>query len=110
MSMPAIRSGKAHKLMRPYHGLYLVITTSDSTVAVCPVDWPNASSIHVTLDCNRVSPAERLDVFWSRRTCPNTETTDTAEDMVPQTEWTGCLRSRPSWDRDVCPDAQEGEL
>ena len=52
--MPAATSGKAYKLAQSYHAPYRVITTSDSTVEVCPVDRPNASSIHVALDCIRV--------------------------------------------------------
>ena len=94
--MPAAQSGKAYKLARPYHGPYRVVTCSDNTVEVRPVDRPKANSIHVALDRVRVCPEEIPDVFWPRKTCPSTETTDTAEDMVPQTEWTGRLRSRPS--------------
>lgn len=36
--MPAARSGKAHKLARPYHGPYRVITALDSGLEVRPVD------------------------------------------------------------------------
>ena len=92
----AARSGKAYKLSQPYHAPYRVITSSDSTEEVRPVDRLNASSIHVTLGCIRVCPAKVPDVFWPGRTCPNMETTDTAKDMVPQTEWTGHLWPRPS--------------
>lgn len=86
MYMQAARSGKAYKLARSYHGPYHVITSSESTVEVRPVDRPNASSIHVALDRIRVCIDEIPDVFWPRKTCPSTETTDTAKDMVPQTE------------------------
>ena len=107
--MLAARSGKAYKLAQPYHGPYRLITSSDSTVEACPVDRLNASSIHVALECIRVSPAEIPDVFWCSRTCPNMETTDTAENMVPQIEWTGRLQPRPSC-RTGSPDAPKGEM
>ena len=107
--MLAARSGKAYKLAQPYHGPYRVMTSSDSTVEARPVDQLNASSIHVALDCIRVCRAEIPDVFRPGRTYPNMETTDIAEDMVPQIEWTGRLQPRPScWTGS--PDAPKGEM
>ena len=61
--MPAARSGKAYKLARPHHGPYCVVTCSDNTVEVRPVDQSKANSIHVALDCVRVCSEEIPDVF-----------------------------------------------
>ena len=71
--MPAARSSRAYKLARSYCRPYCVIT-SDSTVEVHPVNQPNAKSIHVALDRDKIRPNEIPDVIWPRKTCPTVKT------------------------------------
>ena len=40
-----------------------IVITSDSTVEVHPVDQPNAKSIRVALDCDKICPNEIPDVI-----------------------------------------------
>ena len=54
--MPAIRSGPAYKLKRPYKGQYHVITTHPNGVELCSVKHPKAKTICVALNRVRYCP------------------------------------------------------
>ena len=61
MYMPAIRSGPAYKLMRPYKGPYRVITTHPNGVELQSVDHPKAKTIRVALNRVRHCPTAITD-------------------------------------------------
>ena len=48
--MSSTKTGKAHKLARPFHGPYRVIETVDNGVMVTPVDLPEETPIRVAMD------------------------------------------------------------
>ena len=59
--MPAIRSGPAYKLTRPYKGPYHVITTHPNEVKLQSVDYPKAKTIRVALNRVRHCPIAITD-------------------------------------------------
>ena len=59
--MPAIRSGPAYKLTRPYKGPYHVITTHPNGVELQSVDHPKAKTIRVALNRVRHCPTAITD-------------------------------------------------
>ena len=56
--MPALKSGPAHKLARPFQGPYRVVETYPNGVAVIPVEKPRAASIRVALNRVRRCPEQ----------------------------------------------------
>ena len=72
MYMPAIRTGLAYKLTRPYKGPYCVIITHPNGVELQSVDHPKAKAIRVAL--NRV------------RYCPTAITNEEVVTIKPFTE------------------------
>ena len=59
--MPAIRSGQAYKLTRPYKGSYCIIATYPNGVELQSVEHPRAKTIHVALNRVRHCPAAITD-------------------------------------------------
>ena len=59
--MPAIKSGPAYKLTRPYKGPYHVITVHPNGVELQSVDHPKAKTIRVALNRVRYCPTAIAD-------------------------------------------------
>ena len=63
--MPGDRQGKDHKLARPFHGPYRVLTATPTNVEVALVDRPADPSIFVALDRIRLCYPEQTDQTWT---------------------------------------------
>ena len=61
MYMPAIRSGQAYKLTRPYKGPYRIIATYPNGVELQLVEHLRAKTIHVALNRVRHCPTAITD-------------------------------------------------
>ena len=101
--MPAAKSGKAHKLARPYHGPFRILKLHDNGAEVRPVDKPRDPPIRVSFDRLRVCPDEVPDESWPRsskstavRTKENSNDTQhtSGPPVDKQTVWKGRLRTR----------------
>ena len=62
--MPAAVQGKDHKLARPYHGPYRVLTVTPTNAEVRLISDPTASSIFVALSRVRQCYPEQGDATW----------------------------------------------
>ena len=89
--MPAVKSGKAYKLARPFHGPYRVVRVVENGVEVRPVHQPNANPMQVALNRVRKCPLEVSDVLWPQKDVLSPSihpTTDSPGNPKPQMEQT----------------------
>ena len=97
--MPAAVQGKDHKLARPYHGPYRVLTVTPTNAEVCLISDPTASSIFVALSRVRQCYPEQGDATWigghgkkrkaRKSKVKQTDTTDTPADDASTSPRTG---------------------
>ena len=98
--MPAAKTGKAHKLARPFHGLFRILKRHDNGAEVQPVDKLRNAPIRVSFDCLRVCLDEVPSKFWLRSlksTAARTKQTSNGTQLTSgppvdkQTVWEGPL-------------------
>ena len=97
--MPAAVQGKDHKLARPYHGPYRVLTVTPTNAEVRLISDPTASSIFVALSRVRQCYPEQGDATWigghgkkrkaRKSKVKQTDTTDTPADDASTSPRTG---------------------
>ena len=61
---PAVKTGEARKLARPFHGPYRIISLDTNTTHIRQVDEPQGDTILVALSRLRRCPDELGDSFW----------------------------------------------
>ena len=85
--MPAAVQGKDHKLARPYHGPYRVLTVTPTNAEVRLISDPTASSIFVALSRVRQCYPEQGDATWlavtKRRKRPGSPRSSRLVPLIP---------------------------